>query len=217
MEIASTSSPAASSQPTATEARPVISSDFETFLKMLSTQLQNQDPLNPVDSADYAVQLATFSSVEQQVLTNNLLEDLVGRIQLSGMTDLASWVGMQALSTSGTSFEGMPITVLPDPPAAADEAVLVVRDASGSVVLREDMPLNASDYQWDGRTATGSTANYGVYSFELESSAEGELLSIDPVPSYAQVIEARRVGDDTLLILEGGATVSSQEVLGLRR
>ena len=44
-----------------------LSSDFETFLRMLTTQLQNQDPLNPVDSADFAVQLATFSSVEQQV------------------------------------------------------------------------------------------------------------------------------------------------------
>ena len=46
----------------------VLSSDFETFLKMLTTQMQNQDPLNPVDSTDYATQLATFSSVEQQVL-----------------------------------------------------------------------------------------------------------------------------------------------------
>ena len=50
--------------------KPVLSSDFETFLKMLTVQLENQDPLNPVDSADYAVQLATFSGVEQQVQTN---------------------------------------------------------------------------------------------------------------------------------------------------
>ena len=48
-----------------------LSSDFETFLKMLTVQMENQDPLNPVDSADFAVQLATFSSVEQQVLTND--------------------------------------------------------------------------------------------------------------------------------------------------
>ncbi len=41
-----------------------ISADFETFLKMLTVQMQNQDPLNPVDSSDYATQLATFSGVE---------------------------------------------------------------------------------------------------------------------------------------------------------
>ena len=46
----------------------VISSDFQTFLTMLTTQLQNQDPLNPVESSDFAVQLATFSGVEQQVI-----------------------------------------------------------------------------------------------------------------------------------------------------
>ena len=47
----------------------VISSDFETFLRMLTVQLENQDPLDPTDSADYAMQLATFSGVEQQVLS----------------------------------------------------------------------------------------------------------------------------------------------------
>jgi len=52
--------------PTATtpvEDKQLVSSDFDTFLKMMTTQVQNQDPLNPVDSSDYAVQLATFSSV----------------------------------------------------------------------------------------------------------------------------------------------------------
>lgn len=53
-----------------------IASDFETFLRMLTTQLENQDPLEPVASQDLAVQLATFSGVEQQTQTNSLLEDL---------------------------------------------------------------------------------------------------------------------------------------------
>lgn len=55
-----------------------LSSDFETFLKMLTVQMQNQDPLNPIDSTEYAMQLATFSSVEQQVLTNDLLRQMMG-------------------------------------------------------------------------------------------------------------------------------------------
>ena len=63
----------------------VISSDFETFLKMLTTQMQNQDPLNPIESSDYAVQLATFSGVEQQVRTNQLLADLANQMGSSGL------------------------------------------------------------------------------------------------------------------------------------
>ena len=57
-------------------ARSALASDFDTFLRMLTTQMQNQDPLNPIDSTDYATQLATFSGVEQQVRTNSLLADL---------------------------------------------------------------------------------------------------------------------------------------------
>lgn len=70
-------------QNVAVESQPVISrnalsSDFETFLKMLTTQMENQDPLNPVDSAEFAMQLATFSGVEQQIRTNDILADMVG-------------------------------------------------------------------------------------------------------------------------------------------
>ena len=67
-----------------------ITSDFTTFLKMLTTQMQNQDPLNPIDSTDYAAQLATFSGVEQQVRTNSLLADLGTQFGLMGMAQLAT-------------------------------------------------------------------------------------------------------------------------------
>jgi len=77
-----------------------ISSDFETFLKMLTVQLENQDPLNPVDSADYAVQLATFSGVEQQVQTNDLLKQLATQLGTGSIAQMASWVGMEARTTA---------------------------------------------------------------------------------------------------------------------
>ena len=70
------STPANNTSNSNTNASSKISSDFETFLLMLTTQLENQDPLNPIESQDFAVQLATFSGVEQQVLTNDLLSDL---------------------------------------------------------------------------------------------------------------------------------------------
>ncbi|WP_375173968.1 flagellar hook capping FlgD N-terminal domain-containing protein [Pseudooceanicola sp.] len=198
------------------DTKAVLSSDFETFLKMLSTQLQNQDPLNPVDSADYAVQLATFSSVEQQVLTNTHLAELTNRIQLSGMSDLANWVGMEALTPAGSRFDGTPVSLHLDPPPNADRAVLVVRDDSGTVVHREDTDLSTGAYDWDGRMMTGATAPVGTYSFELETSAGGEPLSTEPVASYARVVEARWSSEGTMLILSGGGAVASADVLGLR-
>jgi len=215
MEITQTT--AAAPAPTAArDSKAVLSSDFETFLKMLSAQLQNQDPLNPVDSADYAVQLATFSAVEQQVLTNTHLEELTRRIQLSGISDLASWVGMEALTTAGTTFDGAPVALSPSPAVNADRAVLVVRDSAGATIQREDIPLTPGDYSWDGRMMTGATAPLGTYHFELESSAQGEVLSTDPVPGYARIVEARRGEGGTRLILESGGAVAPEEVSGLR-
>ena len=70
-------------------AKATIDSDFETFLIMLTTQMKIQDPLNPIDSSDFAVQLATFSSVEQQVKTNDLLASLGQQLGFMGLSRLA--------------------------------------------------------------------------------------------------------------------------------
>ncbi len=119
-----------------------VSSDFETFLRMLTVQMQNQDPLNPVDSSDYAVQLATFSSVEQQVLTNDLLRSMSGQLAGGSLGQLAGWVGMEALARVPVAFNGDPVNLRPDYAEQADAAKLVVRDAAGEIVAREPLTLS---------------------------------------------------------------------------
>lgn len=88
--IATGRAAATSAPPAASGARGQISSDFQTFLKMLTAQIQNQDPLNPTPSDEFAVQLATFSSVEQQVRTNDLLVALGAQFGSMGMAQFAS-------------------------------------------------------------------------------------------------------------------------------
>ena len=112
--------PAATSGTKAPSGSPVISgkaeglaSDFETFLKMLTAQARYQDPLEPIDSTEYAAQLAQFSMVEQQVQTNDTLSALMGQMGTSGMAALAGWVGMEARVQSPVYFDGQPITVQP--------------------------------------------------------------------------------------------------------
>ena len=82
MDIAQTT-PATASSAAPAAAKPRITSDFDTFLQMLTAQMKNQDPLNPIESADFATQLATFSSVEQAVLTNDLLRGLMSQTGLA--------------------------------------------------------------------------------------------------------------------------------------
>ena len=193
-----------------------LTSDFDTFLKMLTTQMQNQDPLNPMESTDFAVQLATFSGVEQQVLTNDLLEDMNGQFTLMGMSQLSAWVGKEARTTSDVWFDGRAIPIVPQPAALADNLVLVVRDANGDVVSREDVPLSGADYLWLGGDAAGNPLPQGRYSLSLESRIGAEVIRTDPVESYAPIREARRSRDDIILVLRGGIEVKADEVTALR-
>ncbi len=75
-----TTSPAAATAKSETEkSNTAISGDFETFLKLLTTQMRNQDPLKPMDSTEFVAQLASFSAVEQQIRANDRLRQHPGR------------------------------------------------------------------------------------------------------------------------------------------
>ena len=81
-----------------------MASDFETFLLMMTTQAQNQDPLEPMDSSEYASQLAQFSMVEQQVQTNDLLSSLDSQHGRRQAGELANWIGMDVTLDRGVSL-----------------------------------------------------------------------------------------------------------------
>ena len=191
-------------------------SDFETFLRMLTVQMQNQDPLNPIDSADYAVQLATFSGVEQAVRTNQLLESMQSQFGLLGMAQLAGWVGQEARAAAAVFVDGTPVTLSPDPAAAADRAVLVVSDDQGRVLSREDLPVSAAPYEWTGTDATGTALPQGIYTLTLESYFSDVMLESRPVEYYAQILEARGGVNGTRLVLRGGIEVPAESVTALR-
>ncbi len=204
---------------TATKAKPAapgITSDYNTFLRMLTTQLQNQDPLNPIDSADYAVQLATFSGVEQQTRTNQLLESLNGQFGMMGMAQLAAWVGQEARAAVPVWLDDTAVTLSPEPAKTADRAVLVVRDATGQLVSREDLPASSDPYQWLGADAAGDPLPRGLYDLTLESYAGDQLIATAPVQSYARIIEAQTGQKGTTLLLAGGVEVAASDVTALR-
>ena len=76
---------------------------------LLTAQIQNQDPMNPIDSSDYATQLATFSSVEQQVLANSYLENIQSALSSSSLASVANWIGKSAKVEGKLWFDGDPV------------------------------------------------------------------------------------------------------------
>ncbi|WP_422048561.1 flagellar hook capping FlgD N-terminal domain-containing protein [Shimia sp.] len=194
-----------------------LSSDFETFLRMLSVQMQNQDPLNPQDSTEFATQLAQFSTVEQQTLTNTLLTNLGSQLNAMGLSGLTNWVGMDARVNAPAHFSGAPIEVVPNANAQADKAYLVVKNANGAEVQRFTIDPKADTLEWAGVDNSGKPFASGLYSFETESYAKDELLDTVSADVYARVTEARTGTDGVVLIAPGGVEFASDKVLSLRQ
>ena len=194
----------------------VLSSDFEVFLQMLTAQAESQDPLEPIDSSEYAAQLAQFSMVEQQVTTNDLMEQMLIALGANDMAGAANWIGMDALVQGPAKFDGTPVTIAPNPPIAADEVTLIVTNAQGAEVQRVALPLGAELYNWEGVDANGSPIAHGEYTFQIESKANGEVLLTEPALSYARVTEARIDNGATLLVLDSGYMILANNVIGLR-
>lgn len=211
MQVNGQFSNTASAQP---GAAPVASTDYQTFLNMLTVQMRHQDPLNPMAATDFAVQLATFSSVEQQMQTNQLLTALLGR---SGLAEMGSWVGMEARIYSGAHFDGQPIQLAPDAALGAERSFLVVRDGNGAVVDTQEIPAGSDSFEWSGLDEDGTPFPTGRYTFELESRIGDEVLDTIPVAAYLPILEARAEDGMVVLVLPGGMLVDSATVSGLRQ
>jgi len=215
MEITQSPANAPSALPTA-GADASLSSDFEVFLQMLTAQMKYQDPLNPVDSTDYATQLATFSGVEQAVLTNDLLKSLTTQMTVGGLSDMASWVGREARTSAPAYFDGKPIELFPQAIGAADTQEIIVRDESGAEVQRIPYASGSESIQWAGVQANGTPMQAGLYSFQIVGKANGDVTGQAGVDVYSKVNEVRIEAGQTMLIMQGGAAVPSNQVTALR-
>lgn len=193
-----------------------LTSDFETFLKMLTTQAENQDPLDPIDSSEYAAQLAQFSMVEQQVLTNDTLSSLVTQLNLQSTAGLASWIGMDVRSGVNPRFDGTPITIVPTFEPGAETAELVVRSPDGVEVTRSALQPDTATTTWDGKTDTGGVIPNGDYNLTVESFANGEKIGTGGVEFYGRVTEAQISGSDVRVVLSSGQSVAADAVTAIR-
>ncbi len=213
---AAASQAAAQAQATSASDRSVVNSDYDTFLKMMTAQVRNQDPLEPMSSDDFASQLATFSGVEQQVKTNDLLAALGAQMGAMGMSQYASWIGLEARAAVPAQFDGSPISISPNPAAGADRAVLVVLDDQGNEVQRQDFTPSTDDIEWAGVDEAGNPFEPGAYSFTVESYSGEDLLTASQAEIYTEVVEAKSQNGVIVLVLEGGSEINAADVSALR-
>ncbi len=172
-----------------------FTSNFNTFLTLLTTQLQNQDPLSPMDSNTFTQQLVEFSQVEQQIDTNNNLQSLIS-LQAAGETisslplvgDEIEYNSATAPLQNGTASYSYTL------PTASQQTELVVSDSSGNIVYNTTGSTSAgtSSFTWNGENNAGTQMpNGGAYTLQVlatganNSQVQATVQSIGTVSSVA--------------------------------
>jgi len=185
-----------------------LSNDYNTFLKLLTTQLKNQDPLSPMDTNNFTQQLVAMNGVQQQLLTNNLLTSLVG--QGSSAATAVNLIGkqVQAQSATATMSNGaVNWTYELDGNAAA--ASLQVLDSSNKVVFTgaaPDLTRGQHAFNWNGTTSSGGKALAGDYTLKVIAN-DSALKPIDTNVFVTGVVTGvQQTGGQTQLNL-GSTTV----------
>lgn len=176
--ISATATATATSASTSTTAvdSATVASNFTTFLTLLTTQLKNQNPLDPLDTNQFTQQLTAMTGVQQQLLTNQLLTQIIGQNQADLGGSAVNLIGKTVtVETANTSLvDGTAEwTYSLDRPAA--QTKLEILDINGRVVrtLEGDVAAGAHTLQWDGKDGAGKALADGIYNLRITATDSG--------------------------------------------
>jgi flagellar basal-body rod modification protein FlgD len=150
-----------------------LADNFDTFLSILTTQLKNQNPLDPLDTNQFTQQLVQFTGVEQQLKTNQFLEALLLNTQTSYRADAVSYIGKQVTASGETAelIDGGAYWAY-NAEANVANATVTIKNSAGQVVYTENGSLNSGPgaFLWDGIGSDGSKKPDGVYTIEIKGT-----------------------------------------------
>lgn len=194
-----------------------LDEDLNKFLTLLVTQLQHQDPLDPLDAHEFTAQLVQFASVEQQIYQNNHLEDLLNAYQSAQSAATVAYIGttVEADSDRLALQDGLARASYSLPEAAAG-TTLVVKDDKGRVVHQSpgETAAGRHAFAWDGRDAAGNRLPDGSYSFAaIAKDRDGA--PIKTTSTAIGRIEAASFADGKVALFMGDLEVALDDVLAV--
>ncbi|MES2711113.1 MAG: flagellar hook capping FlgD N-terminal domain-containing protein [Pseudomonadota bacterium] len=161
-----------------------IAGDFNTFLTLLTTQLRNQSPTDPLDTNQMTAQLVQFASVEQQMSTNQNLAQLLSLQQNSALTAAAGLVGRRVeVESDRLSLQGGVAGLRLPAAGTASAARITIADGTGRLVRQLDVPLGSAmrEWAWDGRSNAGVRQADGAYRVSVAGlGADGQTTGTPP-------------------------------------
>ena len=180
MEVNSTT--ALSNLGQASQSSRTIAENFDDFLGLLTTQLQNQNPLEPLDTNEFTAQLVQFTSVEQSIATNKNLEQLVALSITSAFQTSVGYIGKTVTAAgSVTQLSDGAATWNYSLTADSPETTITVTNAQGQTVFSETRAAvsGANTFTWDGRLESGQQAPDGPYTISIQArDADGNNVGV---------------------------------------
>ena len=177
-----TNTSATSSASSTSTAQKGLNSNYQDFLKLLTTQLQNQDPSQPIDTNQLTAQIASLSQVEQEINTNTKLDQLVSLYTSSQTQNAVSYIGKQvdatgnqvalSSSTDSSGNKTSSAAIVYNLPSTASSATVTVTNSAGATVFSAAGTTVSGRNQllWNGNTTAGTTAPDGVYNFKVTAT-----------------------------------------------
>jgi len=207
------------------DAAALAAADFESFLQLLTAQISNQDPLSPLESTQFVEQLASFSALEQQIQTNERLDQISALVSGTGLagegmvSGYAHLIGSHIVTSETTAeFTGDPVHFsIPDLIRInADEGDfrLEIHDANGNEV-RQLSSVNGTIASWNGKLGDGSMAAPGQYELAItQTGSDGQKNIVGRGLVLSQVREVHNQPGGAVLVLENGQTTPLDMIEG---
>jgi flagellar basal-body rod modification protein FlgD len=198
--------------------RSQIAGNFDQFLAILTTQLKNQSPLEPLDTNQFTQQLVQFAQVEQQLKQNETLASLLSMNKATTATSAMSFVGARVTINGETSSlkDGKAEWRINAPRGGT--ATVTVKDKGGNVVATENITLNAGDqtYSWNGQRTTGGTASDGEYSIVIDA-VDAQRQKIDVKTEVTAVVDGVDFTGDQPVLIMGSRRSTLDQVKSVTR
>lgn len=220
MDIASASAAvqSATNNSKSSAASTALTGNFDTFLKLLTTQLQNQDPTNPMSSDQFTQQLVQMSAVEQSIQTNSNLETLITAYSIQNASLSVSLLGKEvtgagtgALLSDGSAK--WDFTLAGDAP----DTTLQVLNSDGATVYTQekDATKGAGKFTWDGKDNKGSEQPDGPYFLRVTANrADGSPVAVDT--KTTGIVTAIDLSSTDPLLTINGTQIRYSQVTGVK-
>jgi flagellar basal-body rod modification protein FlgD len=196
-----------------------LSSNYELFLSILTTQIKNQDPLDPMDSSKYTEQLVQYSSVEQQIKTNDQLGNLLSVMAATTASSYVNYLGTNVVASGATTqLKDGEATWAYDSPSSG-KARVEIRNNLGAVVYAGDVDLaeGRDTFTWDGRTTAGSLAEEGNYSITIGRYDANNRPTVPVATEVEGTVEGVEFTGSGAILLINGSRIPAGSVISVGR